>query len=284
MTHSSAQKNRTVTVIIVAAINLLLFFIKLFVGISVNSIAIYTDAINSFADCGVCIATAIGFGLIGTGANPKYPFGKGKGEELLGLLISAVIIVTGCTFAYASAERLMYPVPVWYSSLYATIIAATAAVKLFLAFFIKMSVRNHDSDVIKGISADSTLDFFVTLCTLISFTLTDKTSFSVDGLAGLLISTVLIIQGIISAANTIKKLVGKRDDKLCDKAKTLIETCNEIEAVTDIQCHSYGEIKIFNAVVTTKCSTADELDELQTRLDNALQREMNSSLYIKIRR
>lgn len=284
MIHLSASKNRTVAVGIVAAINLLLFFVKLFVGLSVNSIAIYTDALNSLADCGVCITAAIGFGLIGTGVSRNYPFGKGKGEELLGLLISAVIVVTGCAFAYASTERLMYPVPVWYSSLYAAIIAATAAVKLLLAFFIRVFEKKHGSDVIKGISADSTLDFFITLCTLISFTLTDKFSFSVDGLAGLLISAVLIIQGVISAANTVKKLVGKHDSKLCNKAKALIETDSEIESVTDIRCHSYGEIKVFNAVVTTKSKTADELSKLQERLDDALQKEMNSSLYIKFRR
>ena len=282
MTYSIAAKNRIIAVGVGAIINLLMFFIKLFVGLSVNSVAIYTDAVNSFADCGVCIAAAIGFGLIGSGSTKNYPFGKGKGEDLLSLLISAVITVTGCAFAYVSAERLMYPAPVWYSSLYAVIIAATAAVKLLLAFFFKAFEKKHGSDVIKGISADSTLDFFITLCTLGSFTLSEKISFSVDGLAGLLISAILIIQGIKSAAGTVKKLIGKRDDKLCTAAKTLIEADSGVESVTDIQCHCYGEIKIFNAVINTNCETADEINRLLTRLDNTLQKEMNSALYISL--
>ncbi len=280
MTNSSSAKNRIIAVGAGAAINLLLFFVKLFIGLSVNSVAIYTDALNSFADCGVCIAAAIGFGLIGSGATEKYPFGKGKGEELLSLLISTVITVTGGAFAYVSAERLMYPSPVWYSSLYAVIIAATAAVKLLLAFFFKAIEKKHGSDVIKGISADSTLDFFITLCTLISFTLSEKLNFSVDGLAGLLISVILVVQGIKSAADTVKKLAGKRNDSLCATAKNIIEADGDIESVMDIQCHGYGETKIFNAVISTKCETADETNKLHARLESALQKEMDSTLFI----
>lgn len=280
MTNSSSAKNRIIAVGAGAAINLLLFFVKLFIGLSVNSVAIYTDALNSIADCGVCIAAAIGFGLIGSGATKNYPFGKGKGEELLSLLISAVITVTGGAFACVSAERLMYPSPVWYSSLYAVIIATTAAVKLLLAFFFKAFEKKHGSDVIKGISADSTLDFFITLCTLISFTLSEKLNFSVDGLAGLLISAILIIQGIKSASDTVKKLAGRRNDNLCVTAKNLIEADGDVESVTEIQCHSYGETKIFNAVISTKCETADEINKLHARLESALQKEMNSALFI----
>ncbi len=280
MTYSSPAKNRIIAVGVGAGVNLLMFFVKLYIGLSVNSVAIYTDAINSFADCGVCIAAAIGFWLISTGKSKKYPFGTGKGEELLSLLISAVITVTGCAFAYVSAERLMYPVPVWYSSLYAAIIAATAVIKLLLAFFFGALTKKQGSDVIKGISADSVLDFFITLCTLISFTLAEKISFSVDGLAGLVISIVLVVQGVKMAVNTVQKLAGKRDDALCNKAKALLEEDSEVESVTDIQCHSYGETKIFNAVICTKCESADQIFRLYEKLNDILQTEMNSELYI----
>lgn len=280
MLHSSASKNRIFAV--GAGVNLLMFFVKLYIGLSVNSVAIYTDALNCLADCAVCITSAIGFHLISAKHGRDYPFGKGKIEELLSLIIGAVIVVTGGAFAYVSLERLMYPAPVWYSTLYASIIAATAAVKLLLALFFKAAAKRNGSEIIKSISTDSVLDFFVTLCTLISFTLAEKLNFSVDGLAGLIISAILIIQGIKSISDTAKKLIGKRNDAICGKAKALIEADSEVKAVTDIQCHSYGDVKIFNTVIDTECETADEIRKLSARLNEALQNEINSTLYISL--
>lgn len=278
MLNLSSSKNKIFAV--GAGVNLIMFFVKLYIGLSVNSVAIYTDALNCLGDFAVCIASAIGFSLISAKHGRDYPFGKGKIEELLSLIIGSVIVVTGGAFAYVSLERFMYPAPVWYSSLYAGIIAATAAVKLLLALFFRAAARRNGSDVIRGISTDSVLDFFVTLCTLISFTLAEKLDFFVDGLAGLIISIILVVQGIKSTADAAKKLIGRRDDTVCSKAKALIEADSEIKEVRDIQCHSYGEAKIINAVIDTKCETAYEIHKLSSRLNEALQKEMNSTLYI----
>lgn len=274
MKLNKTSKNRIIAVSAGAAVNLLLFFVKLYTGLSVNSIAIYTDALNSLADSAVCIAAAIGFYLITSKPSKKYPFGTGRSEDLLNLVISSVIIITGCAFAYASLERLMYPVPIWYSSLYAVIIAATAAIKLILVFFFRVVSKKHGSQTVKGIETDSLLDFFITLCTLISFTLSEKVSFTLDGAAGIIISLILIVQGIKMAVAVCKKIAGRRDDKLCEKAKAFIEE-NGIFC-TDIQCHSYGEVKVFTADISAE-SKADIPMLLQK-----FEREMNCKLYLKL--
>lgn len=267
------SKNRIFAVLAGAAVNLLLFFTKLYIGLSVNSVAIYTDAINSLADCAVCIAAAIGFYLISSKPSPKYPFGTGRSEDLLNLLISLVVAVTGFAFAYTSLERLMYPVPVWYSSLYAVIIAATAAIKLMLVFFFKAVSKKHGSQTVKGIETDSLLDFFITLCTLISFTLSEKISFSVDGAAGIIISIVLIVQGIKMTASVCKKIAGRRDDVLCDKAKAFIEESGT-ECI-DIQCHSYGDTKVFTADISSDAADIPAMAE-------KFEKETNCKIYFNL--
>lgn len=272
MELSKSSKNRIFAVSAGAAVNLLLFFIKLYIGLSVNSVAIYTDALNSLADCAVCIAAAIGFYLISSKPSQKYPFGTGRNEDLLNLLIASVIAVTGFAFAYTSLERLMYPVPVWYSSLYAVIIAATAAIKLMLVFFFRAISKKHGSQTVKGIETDSLLDFFITLCTLISFTLSEKVSFSLDGAAGIIISLILIIQGIKTAVSVCRKIAGRRDDELCEKAKAFIKE-NGIECI-DIQCHEYGDIKVFTADINAETEEA-------LLLSQKFEREMNCKLYLK---
>lgn len=277
-----STKNKIIAVAVGASVNLLLFFIKLYVGLSTNSIAIYADALNSITDGGVCLIAAVGFALAGTKPDKKYPFGLGKSEELLDFIISVIILITGGIFAYVSLERIFYPIPVWYSELYAVIVAATAAVKLLLALFFRFLTKKSDTKVLKGLSADSTLDFFITLCTLVSFTLSAKNNFSVDGFAGIIISILLMIEGIkmtVSAAGTI---LGKNNPDECKEIKSLIESDTDIESVKEINYVTFGETKIYTAEITVKNGTS-HIDELSERLENAVERE-NIKLYLKIRR
>ncbi len=107
----------------------------------------------------------------------------------------------GLSFAYSSLERFMYPTPIWFSVKFAFMIAVTALGKLLLFVFYGIQSKKNDSSVIKVMKADSMLDFFITLTTLASFTLTRYTEFAVDAVFGLLIS-------IFITAGAIKMLKG----------------------------------------------------------------------------
>ncbi|MBQ2842433.1 MAG: cation diffusion facilitator family transporter [Clostridia bacterium] len=276
---SDTTKKRIAVVLFGASVNLLLFFVKLYIGLSSNSVAIYADSLNSMTDCAVCIAAVIGF-CIGSAKNTEdYPFGKGRAEELTELLISAVILVSGGVFAYISFERILYPVPVWYSSVYAVIIAATAAVKFVLSFVFAKSAKKLGSGAIKGIAADSGLDFFITLCTLISFTLSSKTDFSVDGIAGVIVGIILIAEGVKSARLSLVKVLGKKNSEICDKAKMLIESDASVKAVEEIRYHSYGESGVFNADIKTDCTTAEEIENLSVRINKTMKENFDSEIY-----
>lgn len=262
-----------------AAINLILFFTKLYIGLSVNSVAVYADALNSLLDCGICLASTAVM-LLFSFKKEDYPFGTGKVDELLEFIISLVIIITGAGFAYASGERILYPMPVWYSAVYAAVIAATAAVKLLLSLFFRAYGKKTDSSVIKGFAADSILDFFITLCTLLSFSLSPHLSFSADGFAGAIISVILIVQGVRLAVSSCRRLTGKRDDTMCLKMKQKLEAEEKITEVCELECHSYGEAKIFTAKIKADCRTAEEIYALTQKIENEVSRESDSRIYL----
>lgn len=117
-------------------VNLCLFMVKLYVGISTNSISIYVDSLNNALDSVVCIIALVGFWL-SVRTSPKYPFGLGRAEDLTGFITAVVIVGTGFGFGYVSLERTLYPAPVWFSVRYAVIIAVTAVVKLLLGAYYK---------------------------------------------------------------------------------------------------------------------------------------------------
>lgn len=271
---SYSLKNKIIAVSVGAGVNLLLFIVKLYIGLSTNSIAIYADALGSVADCAVCVAAIVGFFVLNAGKSESFPFGLGKIEDLLNLIISAVILITGGAFVYISLERLLYPVPVWYSQLYSALIAATAAIKLALAFFFKYEFKKTNAPTIKNLQTDSMLDFFITLCSLVSFTLSAKTEFSVDGLAGIIIGVILAAEGLKMTVSSAAQILGKNDIAECEKIKEMIEADGAVDAVHSVQCHKYGEISVFTAEI----SASGEIAQLSQRLNSVNE---NIKIYLR---
>lgn len=62
--------------------NVLLFIIKLVIGLIVNSIAIISDAFNNLTDSATSIITIIGAKLSNRPPDKEHPFGHGRYEYI----------------------------------------------------------------------------------------------------------------------------------------------------------------------------------------------------------
>ncbi|MBQ8763449.1 MAG: cation diffusion facilitator family transporter [Clostridia bacterium] len=275
-----SSKKAFFAVIVAAAVNIGLFFIKLYIGLSSNSVAIYADSLNNLLDSGVCIAAVIGLAMLNKKRTDIYPFGMGKAENLIEFIISVAIIFSGAYFGYTSFERIMYPMPIWFSTQYAVIIAATAVIKLLLAVFLKTAQKRNTGGIIKGIAADSLMDFFITLCSLISFTLASRIGYSVDGVAGIIISITMTVQGIKSAIQSCSAIIGKNETELCQEAKKLLESHSKVLKVFFVSCHKYGQNKVFTAEIESDCATSHEIKEMYDRLKLSFKNKLDAEIYI----
>lgn len=276
---TNLNKKRSIICSAAAFVNLLLFFVKLYIAVSSNSISIYVDSLNSLSDTLVCIIGVVGFCIAAMPANEKYPFGFGKAEELVNLMLSVVILFTGLAFVYTSLQRLMYPVPVWFSVKYAVVIGCTAVVKLFMAFFFRRSEKKYSSEVIKNLGVDSILDFFVSLCIVISFTLTNYIGYSVDAITGIVTSLVIIVCGAKSLFASCKILTGRRNDKRCEKALAVLSSNKSVTKIESLECHVYGEVTVYNAKIKCNCSSVTQVSDLCHELQRQFKDELNSEIY-----
>ncbi|MGN1194960.1 MAG: cation diffusion facilitator family transporter [Acutalibacteraceae bacterium] len=213
-------------------VNLALFLIKLYVGLSSNSIAIYSDAMNSLSDflsCSVSIACILAVRRL---SEKKLGYVADKTEQLLSFVLSVAVLAVGLGFAYSSLERFMYPTPVWFSQKYFFIILLGASAKLVLYLILRFAEKKNVSPIIKVMKADSLLDFFVTSVTLVSFTLTRYTEFSVDAVCGLLISVLICIQAVKLVVSTVTKLLDKPSKESTEKIEEILsrfENTAEVE-------------------------------------------------------
>lgn len=179
-------------------INFLLFLLKLYVGISTNSLSVYCDSINNLGDTFSCLIGLLGFYLV-----VRLDEKRGRrAQSLASFVIGAVVTVTGVYFAYSGLERLMYPTPVSYSVNYAILILLTVFVKLLMGIFYFCTNKKSPSPVIKALTLDSFMDTFVTLAAFLGFTLAERINFAVDGIMS-------VAMGIAVAVTALKTVVSE---------------------------------------------------------------------------
>lgn len=196
------NRNDRLTVLACAAafvINTVLFCVKLYVGLSANSISIYSDAVNNMFDSVSALAAFVCLWVLFDMKSPKLSAVVKKSEQFFSFLMSAAVLVTGAYFAYNSLERLLYPTPVSYLSRYLVMLLVTVAVKLVMFFVYRGAYRLTGSPVIKMMTADSILDCFITLATVMSLTVSQYVEFAVDAVFGIAISVVLVVSAMKSA-------------------------------------------------------------------------------------
>ncbi len=274
------HKNKILICSAAFAVNLLLFFTKIYIALTSNSISIYVDSLNSLADSLICFISIIGFKAAAADKSENYPFGFGRIEALINFILSLVILFTGFAFIYSSLQRLMYPVPVWYSAKYAAVIAVTAAIKLFMAFAYRGIYKKSRSSVMKSLAVDSVLDFFVSVCIVISFTLTAVIGYAVDSVTGIAAALIIIVSGIKTLISSCSEIIGKRDSEITQKATEILLSDSRVTQVLKSEAHIYGEYAVINAEIRANVQSANDVFLLTDSLKTEIKNRLNAEIFI----
>lgn len=183
--------------------NFVLFLVKLYIGISSNSLSIYCDAVNNLGDTFACIIALIGFLLIKKLDETKSL----RTQSLFTFVISLIIAVTGAYFAYNGMERTLYPLPVSYSDKYAMVITATIFIKIIMGIVYISLNKKQPSTVLKALILDSFLDCFVTLSALMGLFLITKINYAADGIFAMITGAIITVSAIKNIIDESKYLI-----------------------------------------------------------------------------
>ena len=187
--------------------NLILFFVKLYIGLRTNSISIYSDAVNNLFDSLSGLITLIFMSVIIKRSGSSSGRTVEKGEQLFSMLISITVTLAGLGFGYTAFERLMYPTPVWFTYGYAFMLAGTAAAKMILYFVYNIFFKKSYSPVIKVMRYDCILDFFITAVTVVTLIVSKFGLYALDAVAGIIISAAMVITAVKLVISSGKLLV-----------------------------------------------------------------------------
>lgn len=181
---------------------------KLYIGLGANSISIYSDAVNNLLDSLSGLISFVFMLIMIKGVGHGARSVINKTEELLCLGVGLIVAFTGFSFIYSSAERLMYPTPVWYRKTYLYLLIMTCLIKLVLFGAFCLLTKKSRSPLMKIIATDSLLDFFITSVTVMSLLLSSKGTYAADALCGIVIGVIMTISAVKTVIGFVRRLIG----------------------------------------------------------------------------
>ena len=221
--------------------NVLLFSVKLTIGIILSSLAVTADAFNNLSDAASSIISFIGVKMAGKPADAEHPFGHGRIEYIAALIVSFLVIEVGFTFFKSSISKILHPEEISFDLVPFVILILSILVKLWMAFFNNKLGKRIDSKVMLATAADSLGDVITTSATVLSIIICHFTSINVDAIAGLIVSAIVIWSGISIAKDTLEPLIGERvPAELYQKITDIVESYDGIVGTHDLIVHNYG--------------------------------------------
>lgn len=263
--------------------NVLLFSVKLAIGLILSSLAVTADAFNNLSDAASSIISFVGVKMAGKPADAEHPFGHGRIEYIAALIVSFLVIEVGFTFFKSSISKIMHPEEITFDPVPFIILILSILVKLWMAFFNNKLGKRIDSKVMLATAADSLGDVITTSATVISIVICHFTSINVDAIAGLIVSGIVIWSGVSIAKDTLEPLIGQRvPSELYQKITDMVESYKGIVGAHDLIVHNYGpnrSMATIHAEVPNDVSI-EASHEIIDRIERDAKKELNILLVI----
>lgn len=241
--------------------NIILFVVKLVIGIFLNAIAIMSDAFNNLTDSFSSIVSIISAKMSNKKPDKDHPFGHGRIEYISTLIVSFIIVLVGFELLTTSIEKLIAGIngeitiielntPFIVSMI---ILALSLLVKLWMYSYNKYLGKKINSSVLLASSADSISDALTSLsiivATVVGSLLLKENYFYLDSIMGIVVSIIICINGFKIVLETIKDLLGKPATKeQLEELEEIIMSSDEILGVHDLIIHDYGPGRKFASV------------------------------------
>lgn len=234
-------KKIVITSIIGVIANILLGIMKVIVGLSVNSIAIMSDAVNNFSDSVSSIVSIVTIKIASMGATKKHPFGFGRIEYISGAVISIIVIVTGFEFLTSSFTRIFNPVETNFNTVSVIVLVVAILAKIILGRYTKNIGEKEKAPTLIASGKDALDDAIITSVTLVGAIITLLIGVNIDGYIGVIVSIFLLKAGFSMLWEILSALLGERND--IDLARTIIKELKSEEGILgayDLAIHNYG--------------------------------------------
>ena len=242
-----ATKENTAKLAIVAVSSLIAM--KVVASIVTGSISIRADAIHSAIDLVGVIVGFIGIKIAGRPPDRKHPFGHGKAENVAGVVIAAMIFISGGIIAYQAVTRLISGAAVELITVGIYVTAAAIVINMAVSWYTLRVARRTDSVALEATARDLLADVLSSAAVLVGLILVRITGVALlDPIVALLVALLIFRTAFL----TMKRAFGGLID-------TRLPRSEERKIIACLGKHS-GQIVSFHKIRTRQAGSQRYID------------------------
>jgi len=221
--------------------NIVLFILKIIVGVVYNSIAVISDAINSFTDIISSIVVFISVRVSSKRADKEHPFGHHRAEPIAGLVVAIFIGIVGFEVIKYAFERLFVGGGVIKGVVPLIVMGITLALKFGMYLYTIRVGKKVNSTAILASAADHRNDVLISIAALIGVGGAYFGYGFLDPLVALVIGLWIIYSGYRIGLDNVKFLMGEApSEELVNKIKKVALGVDCVKGINDVRAHYVG--------------------------------------------
>jgi cation diffusion facilitator family transporter len=224
-----------------------------------GSVALLADTIHNFGDAATAVPLWVAFTLARRRPSKRFTYGYGRVEDLAGVVIVGVILVSAVVAGYESIQRFFHPQPV--SHLWAVVAASVAgfAGNEAVAVFRIRTGREIGSAALVADGYHARVDGFTSLAVLFGALGVWLGYPLADPIVGLLITLMIFRIVWDSAKSVFARLLDGVEPEVVDEIRAAAIQTPEVKDVTDVRVRWLGHrlIAELNVAVSPQLSVAD---------------------------
>ncbi len=264
--------------------NLLLFFIKIVIGISIGSISLIADAVHTLSDCVTSIVVILGFRFAKKPADKEHPFGHERMEPIATLIVSVLLFFAGTELMKRSIYSVVHPQQIVVSIYVIILIFFTALVKEVISRFSCELGEMIESTTLKADALHHRTDVVATLLVVIALIAARLGVSRVDGITGIIVSGIIFYSAYKIGKDAIDPLLGEPPSKEdIRKVEKLASRYKEVLGVHDIIFHRYGQMNIISLhIEVSDKEDLSKLHQVSEEIEEDISKEMNGMVVVHI--
>ncbi len=227
--------------------NVLLFLLKLLIGVAINSLSLIADAFHSLSDVLTSIVVLVGFKFGEKPADKEHPFGHGRIEIIATLIIAFLLIVVTYDIGKSAILRIISPQKVKFSLIAIIFMIASAGFKEWMASFSIFLGKKINASSLIADAWHHRSDAIASLLVGLGLIFMRFNLYLIDGILAVCVAILIgwiAVRLIITSSNT---LIGEApDSELISKISQISLSVPGVINIHDIYVHDYNTNKVIS--------------------------------------
>ena len=221
--------------------NIVLFILKIFVGIVYNSISVISDSINSLTDIITSVILFISVKVSAKRADEGHPFGHHRAEPIAGLIVAILMGILGFEIIKAAVDRLIIGGGMIKGVAPMMVMGFTLILKSYLYVHTKKANKGINSPALLATAIDHRNDVLISIGVLIGLGGAYLGYVFLDPIVGLIIGLWIIYSGYNVGVDNVRFLMGSAPSpELMEKIKKISLGVKDVKGLNDVRAHYVG--------------------------------------------